>query len=185
MRCASLCLITHVARNRMKHRKKTAANNCNPIFLVLVASLLGLGAGCSPRTQAPADAAFEHEMQGEIDSHQGRYSAALQEYQTAILINPSGWPAHDRAGRILEQQGRFQEAIAEYHKVIALDYTVKNPADKAWWHFRLAGALYKAGLHQDAVAEYKLTYKIASQDQMHKKKLALLARQSLYLSRKK
>ena len=156
----------------------------NSSFLLLIPVTLAIGLlnGCSLRPQSSADAAFEHEIQGETYFHQGKFAAALQEYRSAIRIEPNAWPAHYKAGVVLEQQGRLQEAIAEYRKVIAIDYTVKNSADKAWWHLRLAGALSKAGLHQQATTEYNLTYKIASQDHTHSTKLALLAKKSLHLS---
>ncbi len=166
----------------MKRRRNVTTKNSSFLLLISVAFTLGWLSGCSLHPQASADAAFEHEIQGENYFHQGKFSAALQEYRTAIQIEPNAWPAHYKAGIVLEQQGSLQEAIAGYRKVIAIDYPVKNPADKAWWHSRLAGVLSKAGLHQQAIAEYKLTYKIASQDQTHSTRLAFLAKESLRLS---
>ena len=148
------------------------------LFLLLLTSF----PGCSDHIASSSDLALDHLMQGDADRSKGNYPAALQEYQTAASVSPNDWPGHDKAGQILEQEGRFQEAIVEYRKVIAINHALRNPAEKALWHFRLAHALSKVGLRQDAVGEYKLTVKIASQDQMHNPKLASLAKKAVSLS---
>lgn len=158
-----------------------------PLLAMLVCMIIP---GCSHHTNSATEsdfnqAAFEHNMQGEQYLHNGQYSAALQEFQAASKISPNEWPPHNEAGIILEQQGKFREAIAEYQTVIRLDYKgLKNPADKARWHFRLAGAFLKAGRSKEAKSEYMTAFDIASQDQRHDKKLAALAKQSLQSARR-
>jgi len=147
------------------------------VFLVTIIS-----SGCSPHASLSQASAFDHIMQGDVYYGKRNYTLALQEYQSAISLDPNDWPAHSKAGQVLEKQGKYQEAVLQYRRVIAINYTVKNPADKAWWHFRLAGALSEAGLYQDALNEYDVTFRLASQDQTHSKKLASLAKEAFSLS---
>lgn len=164
---------------------------CKNMFYCLLAILVFMiVVGCSHHTSSATrsnfnQVEFEHAMQGEQYLHNGQYSAALQEFQAASKISPSEWPPHNQAGIILEKQGRLEEAIAEYQTVIRLDYKgLKNPADKAKWHFRLAEAFLKSGRFKEAKSEYVTAFDIASQDHQHDKKLAALAKQSLQSARK-
>lgn len=158
-----------------------------PLLTMLVFMIVS---GCSHHTSSTNasdfnQAEFEHSMQGEQYLHNGQYAAALQEFQAASKISPNDWPPHYKAGIILEQQGRLREAIAEYQTVIRLDFKgLKNPADKARWHFRLAGTLLKAGRPKEAKMEYMAAFQMASQDQQHDRKLAVLAKQSLKSARR-
>ena len=164
---------------------------CKKALYPLLAMLVFMTvSGCSRHASSATgsdinQAEFEHDMQGSQYLHNGQYSAALQEFQAASKIGPNDWPPYNEAGIILEQQGKFREAIAEYQTVIRLDYKgLKNPADKARWHFRLAGAFLKAGRSKEAKSEYMTAFDIASQDQRHDKKLAALAKQSLQSARR-
>lgn len=121
---------------------------------------------------------IDHSIQGELYLRSGQYGMALQEFRIVSQINPMDWVAHDRAGRILEQECDFTGAISEYQKVIQIDFPIKYPAEKAGWHFRLAGTLLKAGRRAEAKAEYMNAYRVASTDTRHDKKLSKISHES-------
>ena len=173
-------------------KRATSGGLCRKTaFYLLLTTLIFVSvSGCSRHTRPANEAsfnqlAFEHDMQGEQYLRMGKYSAALYEFQSASRISPNDWPPHYKAGIILEQQGRLKEAIEEYQTVIRLDFKeLKNPADKARWPFRLAGALLKIGRAKEAKSEYMATSQIAAQDRRHDGKLAALAKQSLRTAKK-
>ena len=157
-------------------------NRNNVVGSLLFATLFIIG--CSFHKETRSDMAFDHGILGEQYWHQSQYVAAVHEFQIASQIDPDFWPYHEKLGMLLEQNGKLSESIAEYRTVIQLDpKALKNPAEKSIWHFRLARALSKAGQAEEAKMEYMNSYRIANQDQMQDKKLAVLAKQALQLSK--
>lgn len=156
---------------------------------LVFAAVVFVLSGCSHRSNSTlglggSGAGTEHYILGKEHLQSGQYPAAFQEFSLASKAEPNNWLFRYELGGILEQQGKPNEAVSEYRKVIQIDYKgLSNPADAARWHFRLAGALYKAGHSQQAKSEYMTAFNIASHDQKHDKNLAALASQSLNMAR--
>lgn len=152
------------------------------VFLIVWVTVFSVIVSGCDQQRTKTRLATDHWLKGELGYRNGQYGLALQEFKITLQLDPSNWPAHSKIGMILERNGDLAGAIIEYEKVIQIDYPITYPAEKAYWHSRLAGALLKFNKKVEARREYALVYKIASSDQRHSKKLKTLAAQALRMA---
>ena len=85
---------------------------------------------------------------------QGNLEEAINEFHTAIRLNPDYAVAHNDLGNVLTEQGKRSEAIAEYRTAIRL-----NP-DYAEAHSNLGIALLDHGKAEEAIAEHRTAIRL-------------------------
>lgn len=86
--------------------------------------------------------------QGNQFYYQGEYSKALNNYESALEIDPSNSLALKCKGWTLQTMGRPEDAIESYEKVIDID-----PMDYYAW-INKGGAFYDQGKYEDAIEYY-------------------------------
>jgi len=97
----------------------------------------------------PAAKVYQHLDLGIEASKQGRFDAALAEFEKALAIDPTYPDAHNNIGIALVEQGRIEEGIARYRKALALK------PDSAMAHCNLGAAFAKLKRYDEAAAEYQ------------------------------
>ena len=94
--------------------------------------------------------AIKHFNLGLIYHKNNKLHEALEEYKTALEIDPLNVQAHNNIGMVYKDLGRLTEANSHYKKALSI-----NPAyGKA--HHNLAVAYYLNGDFEKAILEYKL-----------------------------
>ncbi len=93
-----------------------------------------------------------HNNMGSAYKKDGRVEDALQEYKTAVKLNPYFAEARNNLGVIYYDKGMLDEAITEY--IEALKYT-RFPIYLKIIHKNLAEALTKKGDIDEAILDYK------------------------------
>lgn len=95
-----------------------------------------------------------HYNLGNAYYNQGQFNKAIQEYLTALRLNPDHAKAHHNLGVAYYNQGQFNEAIQEY--LIALRL---NPYDTVA-HNNLGNVYYSQGHLNKAIQEYITALKL-------------------------
>jgi protein O-mannosyl-transferase len=83
---------------------------------------------------------------------------ALDEYRSALALEPDAIPTRNSIAVLLERLGRYDEAIAEYRG------SVRMAAQSADAHRRLADALAAQNRMDEAVAEYRAAMRLDPKD---------------------
>jgi type II secretory pathway predicted ATPase ExeA/tetratricopeptide (TPR) repeat protein len=98
--------------------------------------------------------ALAHSQDGEAYSKDGEYEKALQEFNTAIRLNPGLASAHYLRGEIYFQRGDYQQAIRDFTRTINLapDYTF------AYYSRGLANE--KMGETEEAILDFTHTVRL-------------------------
>jgi tetratricopeptide (TPR) repeat protein len=90
-------------------------------MLATAAYLLALAVSALAQQPAPGDAALRHDALGVAAGDAGRIAIALQEFDTAIELDPTLAPAHFHRALALERTGRTREALAGYQRALVLN----------------------------------------------------------------
>lgn len=98
--------------------------------------------------------AVEHSNKGTSLYVLGLLDEAIEEYRTALRINPEYVMAHNNLGLALNNKGLFDDAIKEYKEALRIDPELADA------HNGLGLALYNKGLFDDAIKEYKEALRI-------------------------
>jgi tetratricopeptide (TPR) repeat protein len=88
----------------------------------------------------------------------GEREEAIQEYRTAIALDPKFAQAHNNLGLAMYDKGEREEAIQEYRTAIRLD-----PKD-AKAHVNLGNALYVKGDLEEAIQEFRTAIRLDPKD---------------------
>ncbi|HXN21136.1 MAG TPA: winged helix-turn-helix domain-containing protein [Candidatus Dormibacteraeota bacterium] len=88
-------------------------------------------------------------LSGVLWPHERSWSAAENEVQRAIALNPNNAWAHQSYGYQLSSVARFDEAIAEMKRALDLDPLAPNK------HQSLAATLYRAGRYDEALQHFR------------------------------
>ena len=115
--------------------------NCYKILLVILL-MIALSQAVGAKTAA------DYINDGEFHLFGGEYNAAIDDFDTAIALNPSSARAWFDKGLTLNYQGNYGSAIQAFDRAIALDSTY----DSAW--YSKGDALIALGKHQDAYEAY-------------------------------
>jgi tetratricopeptide (TPR) repeat protein len=142
--------------------------------------LLALISGCNSKPDMPDGVQLiEKPALGNLDpSAQNRLAALTQEllqsqaFEGTPLTFPELAKQYANVGDAFQSYGIIDQAIVCYQNAIILDKTAP-----AAWHYHLAQSLRKNGDFETAVAQYKITVKLLSeQKSTNKQKLAALFR---------
>jgi Flp pilus assembly protein TadD len=99
-----------------------------------------------------------HNNLGNLLASQGQPAAALEQYQTAVRLQPATPLVHENLGTQLAELGRFDEALAEYQTAARLDPSLPQP-----WY--LTGKLrLRRGESQAAVTAFQTALRLAPED---------------------
>jgi TolB-like protein/DNA-binding winged helix-turn-helix (wHTH) protein/Tfp pilus assembly protein PilF len=88
-------------------------------------------------------------LSGVLWPHERSWSAAENELQRAIALNPNNAWAHQAYGYQLSSVARFDEAIVEMKRALELDPFAANK------HQSLAATLYRAGRYDEALQHFR------------------------------
>ena len=99
-----------------------------------------------------------HSNLGYVLMARGQLGEAIEQFNTALRLNPAYEPAYNNLGYALSSMGRTDEAIEQFRKVIAL-----NPANVDA-HYNLGAALAKKGLSGQAIKEYIVALRLKPDD---------------------
>jgi len=136
---------------------------------------------------------------GKLLIGKGNFSAGVEAYRKAVLLNPHSPLPHNRLGEAFSRQGNWADALTEYAKAVSLDSgdaeslaglgssllalgrvnealdplkraTVIHPA-LADAHNNLAIALIRSGRMPDAVKEFELAVQLVPADKNYQRNL--------------
>jgi protein O-mannosyl-transferase len=92
--------------------------------------------------------AVGHSNLGAVLEHDGNITGAIQEFQTALRINPRFAAPHRHWGNALVRQGRFAEAVQQYVEALRID------PDDADAHNNLGAALIRHAEPAEVLKSY-------------------------------
>lgn len=89
---------------------------------------------------------------------QGRLQDAMQEYQTALALNPRRAHTHNNIADLLAETGQTDQALTEYQNALRLDPGAVEA------HLNLGTLLVKLGRYGDAFEQFDLAAKLKPAD---------------------
>ena len=89
-------------------------------------------------------------------AQQGKWNAAIPQFERALQLNPDSAEAHNNLGLALAQQKKWDAAIAHYERALQL-----NP-DSAETHQNLGVALAAQGKLDEAMQHFQQALKLAT-----------------------
>src|SRR5438552_1344648 len=92
-----------------------------------------------------------HQRQGVAYLDQHNLARALDEFRSAVRLNPRDAASRDYLGVALAESGQTNQAVVEFQKSIDLSDSFAPP------HFHLGLAYDRMGRSSDAIAEYEAT----------------------------
>ncbi len=92
--------------------------------------------------------AEEHNIEGARLLEEGNYSAAAEEFKTAVTLDPTFSDGYYNLGKVYSQLGNYTEAEANYQKAIELS------PDNARYHYNLAIVYSKINQLEKSEKEY-------------------------------
>ena len=98
--------------------------------------------------RAPGYEAVIHNSLGMVFMRQGRAKEAMEQFTSAVALNPTFPEAQTNLGNALAQDGRYAEASAHYREAIRLKPEYTEP------RVGLGAALLSQGRAADAIPEY-------------------------------
>ena len=95
-----------------------------------------------------------HNNLGLALTSQGKSADAIEQYRSALRINPNHASAHNNLGLVLASQGKFSEAIEQYRSALRInpDYLVARN--------NLGSALASQGKSAEAIEQYRSALRI-------------------------
>lgn len=128
-------------------------------------------------TDLQPDSALAHQQLGTVYQQVGNKAAALEEYQKALAINPTG-QAYSNVGMLHHQQRDYARAVEAYRQAIAL-----RP-NSAATHRNLGDALAKLGQRAAALTAYRQAVGLAEADlKVNPRDAVTLASLAVYLEK--
>ena len=104
-------------------------------------------------------------------SKKNRYQEAAQYLEEVMYLDPFQSPTHERLGDIYFQSDQFEKAVREFEVFLSL-----ASVEIATAHYKLAGALFKAGDAESSREHVLLSLEIAPGYQEAQKLLLELVR---------
>ena len=83
------------------------------VFTIIIAVLLFLPSSCSTKE--------DYVSRGNTYAHEGQYDKAIEEYNTAISINPNHADAYSNRGIAYGMKGQHDKAIEDFNTAISID----------------------------------------------------------------
>jgi len=82
-----------------------------------------------------------HSLKGDYYRQKGDTAMALEEYETALTINPNYWKAYRGAGNLYSQQGDYVRSLESLHKAVQLnrDRELPNLLRSLAWNYLFIG----------------------------------------------
>lgn len=91
---------------------------------------------------------------GTAHAGRGEFDKAVQEFQTAVRLNPSDLRTRLNLGTAYRDQGKFGEAIQEFNTILMIS------PEEPDVHYQLANAYNKQGRLDEAIHEYSIAIKL-------------------------
>ncbi len=118
------------------------------------------------------DNALAHNNYASTIASKGRIDEAINEYRTAVQIDPGYNDARNNLGQLLAQRGRVDEAIIQFQKALET-----QPGD-GMLHYNLGAALVLRGRREEAIDQFRQALVIQPEDAETQDNLGMLLLQT-------